>query len=128
MMAGAPTIDAVAQKVGHPATEVTVNHQGQIPGLTGDTAKFVDAALSANIGAVAGPVVVGDGAVAFQVSEQKRVTSEELAKNRAAFADRMRQQQARELRSVLVGRLRKGADVQINDAITRPTTAPPAGV
>ena len=68
----------------------------------------------------------------FQVLEQKRVTSEDLAKNRGAFADRMREQQARQLRSVLVERLRKAADVQINDTITRPTTTPnpaaPAGV
>lgn len=128
MMAGATTIDAVAAKTGRPAAETTVNHQGQIAGFTGDTSKFVDAALAANIGQVSGPVVVGDGAVAFQVTEQKKVTSEELAANRAAFADRLRQQQARQLRSVLVSRLRKGATVEINDAITRPTTPAPAGV
>lgn len=132
MILGAPNIDAVAQKAGRTATEVTVDRQGNIAGLTGDTAKFVDAALKANIGQLNGPVLVGDGAVVFQVTEQKRVTSDELAKNRAAFSDRMREQQARQLRSVLVERLRKSADVTINDTITRPTTTPnpnaPAGV
>ncbi len=129
---GAPNVDAVAQKLGKNATEVTVDRQGNIAGLTGDTSKFVDAALKASIGQLNGPVIVGDGAVVFQVLEQKRVTPEELAAKRAAFADQLRQQQARQLRSVLVERLRKTANVEINDTITRPTTTPnpaaPAGV
>ena len=126
---GSPNIDAVAQKVGRTAADVTVDRRGNIAGLTGDTSKFVEAALKANIGQVSGPVIVGDGAVAFQVVEQKRVTAEELQKNRDTYATRLREQQARQLRSVLVERLRKGADVQINDTITRPTTTPqPAGV
>lgn len=130
MLLGAPNVDAVAQKAGRSASEVTVNRQGNIPGLNGDTSAFVDAALKANVGQVTGPVIVGDGAVVFQVLEQKRVTDQELAENRAAFADRMREQQARQLRSVLVDRLRKTSSVEINDSITRPTTTParPAGV
>ncbi|MGZ5441389.1 MAG: peptidyl-prolyl cis-trans isomerase [Thermoanaerobaculia bacterium] len=130
MLLGAPNVDAVAQKAGRAASEVTVNRQGNIPGLNGDTSAFVDAALKANVGQVTGPVIVGDGAIVFQVLEQKRVTDQELAQNRAAFADRMREQQARQLRSVLVDRLRKTSSVEINDTITRPTTtpAPPAGV
>jgi peptidyl-prolyl cis-trans isomerase D len=134
LMAGAPSIDAIAAKGTRPPQEVTVDHQGNIAGLTGDTAAFVQAALKSNVGAIGGPVAVGDGAVAFQVLEQKKVTDTELAQNRAAFADRLRQQQAQQLRSVLVGRLRKSADVELNDEITRPTTTPgqipgaPAGV
>ena len=132
MAAGAPNVDAVAAKVGRTAAEVTVDRQRSIPGLNGDTAAFVEAAMKANAGQMAGPVIVDDGAVVFQVTEQKRVTDDELAKNRAAFADRMREQQARQLRAVLVERLRKTADVKINDTITRPTTTPtpdvPAGV
>ena len=82
MLLGAPNVDAVAQKVGRTASEVTVDRQGNIAGLTGDTSKFVEAALKGNVGQMNGPVIVGDGAVAFQVIEQKRVTSEELQKNR----------------------------------------------
>jgi parvulin-like peptidyl-prolyl isomerase len=98
-----------------------------VSGITGETAQFVEAALSSNIGEVKGPIVVGNGAVAFQVLEQKKVTEQDLAQNRASFADRLRTEQARQLRSVLVDRLRKSAKVEINDAITRPTTTP-AGV
>lgn len=132
MMLGTPNIDALAQKAGQQAQEVTVDRQGNIAGLTGDTARFVEAALGGTIGPLTGPVIVGNGAVAFQVLEQKKVTSEELAKSRNAFADRLREQQARQLRAVLVDRLRKSAKVEINDTITRPTSTPaparPAGV
>lgn len=132
LAAGAPNVDAVGQKAGRTASEVTVDRQRSIPGLNGDTSAFVDAALKAPVGQLAGPVIVGDGAVVFQVTEQKRVTDAELAQNRVAFADRMREQQARQLRAVLVDRLRKTAEVTINDRITRPTTTPtpaaPAGV
>ena len=47
--------------------------------------------------------------------------------NRASFLDTLRSQQARSLRQVLVQRLRKGAEVELNDDITRPTSTP-AGV
>jgi peptidyl-prolyl cis-trans isomerase D len=131
LMTGAPTVDAIAAKGTRPPQEVTVTHQGNIPGLTTDTTAFVDAALQANLGQLQGPVVVGDGAVAFQVVEQKKVTTDELSKNRVAYADRLREQQARQLRAVLVDRLRKSADVEINDELTHPTTpaapAPAAG-
>ncbi len=132
LAAGAANVDAVGQKAGRTASEVTVDRQRSIPGLNGETSAFVDAALKATVGQMAGPVIVGDGAVVFQVTEQKRVTDDELAKNRLAFADRMREQQARQLRAVLVDRLRKTAEVTINDRIARPTTTPapaaPAGV
>jgi peptidyl-prolyl cis-trans isomerase D len=129
LVAGSPTIDAVAQKAGRPAQDASVDRQGTIPGLTGDTTQFVEAALKGNPGQILGPIVVGDGAVVFQIVEQKKVTPEDLAANRVAFAERMREQQARQLRTVLVERLRKSAQVEINDSITRPTTTPPpAGV
>jgi peptidyl-prolyl cis-trans isomerase D len=125
--AGSATVDEIAAKLGRPAQDTTVNRTGSVPGFNGDTSQFVDAALKANVGQLQGPVVVGDGAVAFQVVEQKRITSEELAQNRTVFADRLRQQQARQLRQVLVDKLRKGAEVEINDSIARPTT-PATGV
>ena len=124
MMAGVTSIDQLAQKTGRTPQEVTINRQGNIAGFTGDISALVDAALAANIGEVKGPVVVNDGAVAMQVIEQKKVTDQELAQNRAAFVDNLRTQQARSLRSSLVKRLRKESDIIINDEITRPTTTP----
>jgi hypothetical protein len=124
MLAGARTIDEVAAKAGHPATEATVSRQGGVAGLSGDISSLVDTALAANVGEMKGPIVVGDGALAMQVIEQKKVTPEELAEKRGPFVDNLRTQQARSLRSSLVKRLRKDADVIINDEITRPTTTP----
>lgn len=127
MMAGATSIDEVATKAGQAAQETTVNRQGAIAGLSGDTSTLVESAIKANVGAVSGPVLVGNGAVAFQVLEQKKITAEELQQNRTSYIDNLRGQQARSLRSVLLQRLRKGADIEVNDEITRPTTTP-AGV
>jgi peptidyl-prolyl cis-trans isomerase D len=130
MMAGATSVDAVAAKANQTAQEATVNRQGSIAGLTGDTTALVEAAMKAPIGALQGPILVGSGAVAFQVTEQKKVTPEELVQNRASYVDTLRGQQARSLRAVLIQRLRKGADIEVNDDITRPTTSPagaPAG-
>jgi len=127
-LAGAKSIDEVAQKTGQVVREATASRQSGVTGITGDTAQLVESAIAANVGSVAGPVLVGNGAVAFQVTEQKKVTSTELADNRAAYAETVRGQQARSLRSVLIRRLRKDADIELNDEITRPTTAPPAGV
>jgi peptidyl-prolyl cis-trans isomerase D len=129
-VAGSPNVDAIAAKAGRPAQDATVDRQSPVTGFTGDTTQFVDTALKSNVGQIQGPIVVGDGAVVFQVVEQKKVTPQELTEQRVAFADNLRQQQARNLRTVLIGRLRKAANVEINDTITRPTTTPagPAGV
>ena len=76
------------QKAGQPAQETTVDRQGSIAGLTGDTAALVEAAMNAQRSAAsADRSSSADGAVAFQVIEQKKVTADELAQNRAAFVD-----------------------------------------
>lgn len=132
LVAGSASVDVVAQKAARTAQDTTVDRQSPITGLSGDTTQLIDAALNSKVGQLQGPVIVGDGAVVFQVLEQKKVTPQEITQNSSTYADRLRQQQSRQLRSVLVSRLRKGAEVEINDAITRPTTpagAPgPAGV
>jgi hypothetical protein len=126
-MAGSASIDQVAQKAGTNALETAVSHGNRVVGFTGDTSALVDAALAAGPGQLKGPVLINDGAVAFQVTEQKKVTPEELAQNKAQIMDTLRTQQARNLRQTLVQRLRKTAEIEVNDEITRPTTAP-AGV
>jgi peptidyl-prolyl cis-trans isomerase D len=121
-MAGATTIDQVSAKTSQPAQETTVDRSGRVQGFNGDTTALVEAAIASSIGQVKGPVVVSEGAVAFQVLEQKKVSPEELKQNRATMMDSLRSQQARSLRSVLVQRLRKSAEIEVNDEITRPTT------
>jgi peptidyl-prolyl cis-trans isomerase D len=125
-MAGAASIDEVAQKSGRPVSESPVSRQRQVTGISGDATALIDAVFAANAGELRGPVIAGDGAVAFQVVEMKKVTPEELAQNRKSFMNDLRMQEARTLRASLIARLRKEAQIEVNDEITRPTTAPPA--
>lgn len=125
-MAGAAGIDAVAAKAGVTVAEATVNRQSPVAGFSGDTSALVEAAMASQAGQIKGPITVSDGAVAFQVTELKKVTPEELTQNRAQYLDTVRMQEARSLRRVLIERLRKAAKVDINDAILRANTGQPS--
>jgi peptidyl-prolyl cis-trans isomerase D len=120
----AASIDDVAKKVGLTALETTVTRQGYVSGFNGDTTPLVDAAMSAKVGEVKGPVVMPDGVVALQVLEQKKVDPKAVDENRAAYADMLRRQQAQSLRTVLLQRLRKESKIDINPVViqqNRPT-------
>ncbi len=116
----AATLEAAGAKVGVPPAETTINRQGYVTGFTGDTAALVDAVMSAPVGAVKGPIMVGDGAVVFQVSEQKKADAAALAQNRSQTIDTLRQQEARNLRASLLQRLRKAATIDINKKLIEP--------
>lgn len=125
-MAGAANVDTIAAKIGLSAAEATVSRQGFVAGLTGDTTALVEAAMAANLGEIKGPVLVGEGAVAFEVKEQKKVTPQELAENRDQYLDSLRQQEARNLRRVLLERLRKTSKVEENETLTKTAERAPA--
>ena len=112
--AGATSVDAIAPKAGLAAADTTINRGGSIQGFTGDTTELVKATMSAQVGQVVGPIVVGDGAVVFQVTEQHKVSPEELKEKVPAYMEVLRSQQARSLRSVLLERLRNQAKIDIN--------------
>ena len=127
-MSGKKSVDEISAATGQPAQEVTLKRDGSsVAGLPGDTSALVAAAMDASVGQLKGPIAVGSGAVAFQVVEQKKVSAQELAQNRASALDTLRGQQARSVRASLLQKLRKTADIELNDNIVRPTTAP-AGV
>lgn len=127
-MAGKKTLDEIAAAAGQPAGEATIKRDSaNVAGIPGDATALIEAAMNAQLGEMKGPVAVGNGAVAFQVVEQKKVTPQELAENRASSVDTLRGQQARNLRATLLKRLRQTAEIELNDEITAPTTAP-AGV
>jgi len=115
----AANIDAVSTKTGIPASETTVNRQGYVTGFSGDVTPLIDAAMAANVGDVKGPVQVAEGAVVFQVLEQKKVDSKAVDENRTSYAEMLRQQEARNLRTALLQRLRKDASVEINDSLLK---------
>jgi peptidyl-prolyl cis-trans isomerase D len=125
-MAGAASVDAVAAKVGVTASDATVTRQGGMPGISGDTSALVNSALSAAPGRITGPLTVGNGAVVFQVVEQKKVTPEEVSKSIPQYIDTLRAQQTRSLRTVLLQRLRKTAKVDVNDRVLQSQTSQPA--
>ncbi len=125
----AANIDELAKKVGQTAVETTVTRQGYITGFTGDTSALVDAAMSGKAGDMKGPIVLPDGAVVLQVVEQKKVDAKAAGENRASYAEMLRQQQARNLRTVLLQRLRKESKIEINPIVTqRNTPAQQAGL
>src|SRR5437764_1206520 len=114
----ARNIDEVAAKSNIPASETTVSHQGYVSGFSGDTAPLVDAAMAAKVGDLKGPVQVAEGAVVFQVEEQKKVDAKS-ADERISYGGMMRQQEARNLRTALLQRLRKDASIDINDTLIK---------
>jgi len=118
----AATVDAAAAKVGLTAAETNVNRQGFISGFTGDTSALVDAAVSAPVGQVVGPIMTGDGAVLFQVTEQKKTDAAAIAQNRAQYTDTLRQQESRNLRASLLQRLRKTSTIDINKKLIEQQT------
>ncbi|MFL6244901.1 MAG: peptidyl-prolyl cis-trans isomerase [Thermoanaerobaculia bacterium] len=129
MMAGRKSLDEIAAATGQTAREATIKRDSaNVTGIPGDATALIEAAMNAQVGELKGPVTIGTGAVAFQVVEQKKVTPQELAENRASSVDTLRTQQARNLRAALLKRLRQTAEVELNDEITRPTSTPPAGV
>lgn len=119
----ATNIDEIAKKVGITAAETSVNRSGYISGFTGDTSQLVNTAMSAKIGEIKGPIVVGDGAVIFQVTDQKKVDVQTADQNKTSYVTMRRQQEARNLRTVLLERLRKESKIDINTALlqNRPT-------
>src|SRR5688572_17644923 len=118
-MAGAQAIDAVAVKTGLTAADTQVSRQAQIGGFTGDTSELVKAAMAAEAGQMVGPVAVGEGAVVFQVTEQTRIKPEELKERASQYLEALRGQQSRSLRIVLLERLRKSAEIDINQQALR---------
>ena len=119
----AGSVDAIAKKIGVNALDTTVSRQGYVAGFTGDTSGLINAAMSAKIGELKGPITVGDGAVVFQVVAQKKVDTNPNDPTVASYAEVMRQQEARNLRTVLLERLRKESKIDINNTLlqNRPT-------
>ena len=115
----AANIDELAKKTGQTPVETTVTRQGYIAGFTGDTSALVDAAMAGKVGEMKGPINLPDGAVVLQVIEQKKVDPKAADENRASYAEMLRQQQARNLRTVLLQRLRKESKIEINPVVTQ---------
>ena len=124
----AATVDEVAKKVGLAAADTTVTRQGYVSGFTGDTSTLVDTAMAANIGEVKGPVLVGDGAVVLQVTEQKKIDPKAADESKSQYTEMLRQQEARNLRTVLLERLRKESKIDVNNTLLQNRPLQQAGM
>jgi len=110
----APTVDALAAKLSVTPLDATVNRDGYVSGLTGSVQNLVDAARSARVGDLRGPLVVPEGAVVFQVIEQVKGDPTAFEKNKDLYISSIQQREARKIRTSLLARLRKNADVVTN--------------
>ncbi len=120
----AATLDELGKKIGVAVLDTTVTRQGFISGFSGDTTPLVDAAMAAHVGEMKGPVITNEGAVVFQVLDQKKVDQKEADANKVSYAEMMRQQEARSLRTVLLQRLRKDAKVDVNQNLLQSQKTP----
>jgi peptidyl-prolyl cis-trans isomerase D len=122
-MAG-KTIEQTAAAVGSTPTEATISRQGVVQGLNGSARALIDAALTATVGQVGGPVVVDDGAVAFRLLEQKKFDPAAFAAERDSLISTMRTNEARKLRASLIAKLRRDAEVVMNNELLQQAQQP----
>lgn len=120
-MAGAASIDAVASKLNLVPQETMVTRQAGATAIPGDTTALVNAVMSGKVGTMGGPVIAGDGAVVYQITDQKKLGPAEFAQNLTAYMDQMRQRESRNLRATLLQRLRKESTIDVNEKVFEQT-------
>lgn len=121
-LAGAPTLDAAGAKLGLTPAETSVQAQGFVSGLSGDIRPFVAEAMSAPLKQTRGPLVVDQGAVAFEVTEQVRFDKAAFEKEKPTLVEQIRRQEADAARTSLVAKLRKDADIVVNQELLKPAS------
>lgn len=120
------TIEDAGAAISISPVEATINRQGMVQNLSGNTSALVDAAMQARIGDQKGPLVVDQGAIAFRVLEQSRFDPKAYATEKGSFISTIRMNEARKLRSSLLSKLKKAADININDQALQERSGEPA--
>lgn len=121
--AGGAGPEAVASSLGLSTSEATLTRDGRLSGVSGDVSQIVDAAFAANQGEVKGPFPTEDGAILFQLEEQQKFDPAKFAEERPQIEESMRRSEAMRLRSSLLDRLRRDAEVEINEDLLGPAPA-----
>lgn len=114
---------AAAAKLGLTTSEATLSRDGRIAGLTGDISEIVKTAFDAQPGQVRGPFVTNEGALLLEVVEQQKFDPARFAQEKAGLEENLRRSEAIRLRQALLDRLRRNADVEINEEIVAPGQA-----
>lgn len=126
MMSGSTSIDALASRLEVTPVQASVSRDGVVSGLTGDASQLVKQAFATDVGKSAGPIVIDQGAIAFEVTDKKTVDPSEFEAQREFLVDQMRRRALSALRISLLARLRKQADVKVNAQLLDPTAQPEA--
>lgn len=114
------SLDALAAQLGTTAAEADVTREGYIQGLPGDISAVTTAALSGRQGEVKGPLVVDAGAVVLEIVKQKTFDRAAYEKAREGLARSLRENEALKLRASLLDKLKKKAEIEINEALVKP--------
>ena len=112
--------DAVASQLQLTPQDASLRIDSRLPGIGGDHSEIVKSAFEAEAGQLRGPFITPDGAVLIEVLEQQRVSPEQFAEQRATLEESMRQTESVRLRTTLLEKLRRAADVEINEDLVAP--------
>jgi len=110
----AASLDDLATKFDLTVEEATVTRGGSVPKVPGSGEPVIDAALSAEVGSVAGPVTTEQGAVVIMVEDQKKFDPAVYEAEKEQFMDTMRQREASRLVGSMLDKLRTKSDVVLN--------------
>lgn len=111
------SLEAAAASLNLTPQEATVTRATSVTGLSGSSQDLITAAIQAETGQTAGPVVVDDGAVLFTVLEQKRYDPAQFAAQKDTLIESIRQNEFRNLRASLIASMREDADLVLNDQL-----------
>lgn len=116
-MSGGADLTTVASNLGVTAVEATVSREGFVTGLTGALKPLVNQAFQSKVGQRGGPVVVDQGALAFEVTEKTEYDPAQFTAQKEFLIDQLRRRASSALRVSLLAKLRKDADVTVNSSL-----------
>lgn len=111
------SIDGVGQTLSIAPQEAAVTRMNPVPGLSGSTRGLVDAVFGAKQGQTGGPLIVDDGALVFQVLEERKFDPAQYQAQKQSILDMLRQNEFRNLRVSLIEKLRSEAEVAVNQQL-----------
>lgn len=119
------TLDAVAKALSTEVKEATIHPEQPVSGFTGNTKPLSDAAVKTGVDQFGGPVVIDEGAVLYQVTAQNKVDPAALEKAKGSIASDLRQAEAQKIRATLLDRLRRDANIVLNESLLTQEAPPP---
>lgn len=116
-MSSGGDLASVASNLGVTTVDATVNREGFVTGLTGSLKPLVEQAFKSKVGQRGGPVVVDQGALAFEVTEKTEYDPKLFEAQKEFLLDQLRRRASSALRVSLLAKLREDADVKVNAAL-----------